>query len=258
MNFRSIISSSFLSLLFGALAVCLIAHSPAAGIVGDAVIADPDVARPVVLVESVEGACSGVAVAPDLVLTAAHCVRSSGAYAVSGSWEPSPRKAWAVQVFPHRSYSAIPQIGAEPRIGADLALLKFSLEINPYPAVLSAKDAVWIADRFVVVGFGRTSLGADKPSREPHSATLVLLSGIPNAQRLVLADPATYGKRPGLGSCNGDSGAPAFEGTTGRLALIGIVTSGDCGPTTEALVLAPHIQWILDTATLVGLTVVQL
>jgi hypothetical protein len=258
MKLGHVVLSQTPPLLVGALVCWLFALRPAAGIVGDAATADPAVAGPVVLVVSPEGACSGVAVAPDLVLTAAHCVRSRRAYAVSAPWEPSPRRAWALQVVLHRSYSAKPQIGAEPQIGEDLALLKLSLEINPSPAVLSAKDAIWNSNRFVVVGFGRTASGDDRPNREPHSATLVLLSGIPNARRLVLADPATYGKGLGLGACYGDSGGPVFEDSSGRLGLIGIVTSGHCGSITQALVLEPHVQWIVDTATIMGSAVVQL
>jgi hypothetical protein len=140
----------------------------------------------------------------------------------------------------------------------DLALLKLSEEISQHPATLSGRDAVWIAEKYVIVGFGRTANGAAGPTQEARSATLVLLSGIPNEQTLILADPATYGKSPGLGACNGDSGGPVFEGSSGRLALIGIVTSGHCGVTTQAVVLAPHIQWILDTATILGSTVAHL
>ncbi len=260
MNLKLIVLSRAPRLLVGTFFCWLLTLWPAAGIVGGAPSADAALAKSVVLVVSAEGACSGVAIASDLVLTAAHCIRSRGAYVVSALWESSPRTAWALQVVPHRSYSVMPRIDAEPQIGQDLALLKLALEINPSPAVLSAKDAARLAEQFVVVGFGRTASGVGQQTREPHSATLVLQSGIPNAQRLVLADPATYGKTPGLGACYGDSGAPVFEGSSGKLALIGIVISGSgpCGSTTEALVLEPLMQWIVDTAAIMGSKIVQL
>ncbi len=245
-------------LLIGGFISCVSALAPASGIVGGAPVADPATSGAVVLVASPSGACSGVAIAPDLVLTAAHCIGSGRPYAISAPGEPTTKKAWALQIFRHRTYSAAPRIDAEPRIGADLALLKLAADISPAPVVLSAKDAVQIADRFVIIGFGRIDSGGGGPVMMPRSATLVLQSGLSDGRTLVLADPATYGKSPGLGSCYGDSGGPVFEGTSGKLALIGIVTSGKCGLSTIALVLEPYIQWIFDTATIVGSTVVQL
>jgi hypothetical protein len=238
---KGVISFWLTPSLVGAL-VWVLVPAPATGNVGGAAAADPAQARAVVMVASADGGCSGVAIAPDLVLTAAHCVRSGPTGVISVPGEAQSKKAWALEVFRHRNYGEVPQIGA------DLALLKLAVEITPSPAVLSAKDAVQIADHFVIIGFGRTDLSVSGPAGAPRSATLVLQSGIPNTRRLILADPATYGKTSGLGACNGDSGGPVFEGTSGRLALIGIMTSGKCGLSTVALVLEPYLQWIFDTA----------
>ena len=41
-------------------------------------------------------------------------------------------------------------------------------------------------------------------------ATLAV-TGKPGSLQIRLFDPATRNKRPGLGGCTGDSGAPAFE-----------------------------------------------
>ncbi|MET0537314.1 MAG: trypsin-like serine protease, partial [Xanthobacteraceae bacterium] len=53
---------------------------PAAAMVGGARPADRTVARHVVLVMGEHSLCSGVAIASDLVLTAAHCVLQNGKY----------------------------------------------------------------------------------------------------------------------------------------------------------------------------------
>ena len=61
--------------------VCLaLTAAPAAAIVGGGPAADPAVAPHVVMISGTAGVCSGVAVAPDLVLTAAHCVAKNGNY----------------------------------------------------------------------------------------------------------------------------------------------------------------------------------
>src|SRR5262249_8366512 len=54
--------------------------APAAAIVGGAPFADLAIARHVVLIVGEHNLCTGVAIAPDLVLTAAHCVLSNGKY----------------------------------------------------------------------------------------------------------------------------------------------------------------------------------
>src|SRR5688572_20253147 len=61
-----------------ALTWLLVMLAPAAAIVGGAPPADESVARHVVMVSGSAGVCSGVAIAPDLVLTAAHCTVRSG------------------------------------------------------------------------------------------------------------------------------------------------------------------------------------
>ena len=54
---------------------------PAAdAMVGGAQLAAQAIARHVVLIVSANGACTGVAIAPDLVLTAAHCVQKGGKF----------------------------------------------------------------------------------------------------------------------------------------------------------------------------------
>src|SRR5215831_14935656 len=95
-----------------------------------------------------------------------------------------------------------------------------------FPAPLSDKEAIWKAKQFVVAGFGLTEPLGKLPRADwnAHAATLVL-SGLPSAQTLELVDSSTRGRTLGFGACYGDSGAPVFEETGGRLALIGIVTA---------------------------------
>src|SRR5262245_58198407 len=63
-----------------ALAGLALAVAPASAMVGGAPLADQSLARHVVLIVGGQSLCSGVAIAPDLVLTAAHCVSGNGRY----------------------------------------------------------------------------------------------------------------------------------------------------------------------------------
>ena len=64
----------------GALACLVLPAAPAAAIVGGAPFADRAIARHVVLIVGGHSLCSGVAIAADLVLTAAHCVTANAKY----------------------------------------------------------------------------------------------------------------------------------------------------------------------------------
>ena len=74
------LSESAASRALIALAGLALAVAPASAMVGGAPLADQSLARHVVLIVGGQSLCSGVAIAPDLVLTAAHCVSNSGKY----------------------------------------------------------------------------------------------------------------------------------------------------------------------------------
>src|SRR5258708_27525692 len=101
-----------------ALAAFLCASAPAAGIVGDAPSAEWTIARPTVMVFSSDGACSSVVLAQDFVLTAAHCVTSTGPFKIVGHLAAVPYQL-----------ADVTEIATHPQFSwptADLALLKLS------------------------------------------------------------------------------------------------------------------------------------
>jgi hypothetical protein len=237
---------------FALVAAVLAPSLPVAAMVGGAPLAKEDIARHVVLIVGGHSLCSGVAIAPDLVLTAAHCVLENGKYRMVAFDGERPSVKDVAKVAPHPQFS--PSIDAP-----DLALVKLAAPPTPNlaPALFSERRAPpSVGDRFVVAGFGVASQGERRTAGKLRAATLVATAR-PSSQQLSLVDPAKLGERAGLGVCNGDSGGPVFDERDH--ALVGIVswsgrTDGEpvCGFVSGVIPLARYRYWILDTAEKLG------
>jgi hypothetical protein len=243
-----------------ALACLLILSVSAAAMVGGAPPAPDDIARHIVLIVGSRGnSCTGVAVARDLVLTVAHCVLPGADYKLvdhDAARRPILKDATAVVRHPQFDLNAM----LAHRATADVALIRLA---EPLPAgiasaVLGARVPATPGESFTVAGFGVTVRGDGRTGGTVRAAQLVA-TGRPGSLQLRLVDPATRNERPGLGACTGDSGAPVFEETGGRLMVVGVVSwstgaknSGGCGGLTGVTPLARYRDWIVDTARKLG------
>src|SRR5947209_9552526 len=235
----------------GALACLVLPAVPAAAIVGGAPFADRAIARHVVLIVGGHSLCTGVWIAPDLVLTAAHCVLSNGKYRLLAFEGRRPVVKDVASVAPHPQFS--------PRADApDLACVKrVPPPPNLAPAPFSGRRAPpLVGDRFIVAGFGVGVQGDRKTAGKLRAVTLVATDR-PSSQQLSLIDPQKLGESAGLGVCNGDSGGPVFDERD--RALVGIVswsarTDGEpvCGFVSGVIPLARYRYWILETAARLG------
>lgn len=220
--------------------------------VGGAPLADQALARYVVLIVGGQSLCSGVAIAPDLVLTAAHCVLSNGKYRLVAFEGRQPTVREVASVAPHPQFS--PAADAP-----DLAVVKLARPPAPNlaPAALSDRRAPpSVGDRFIVAGFGVSVQGDRRTAGKLRAVTLVATDR-PSSQQLVLVDPQRLGETSGLGVCNGDSGGPVFDARD--RTLFGIVSwsaRGDgepvCGFVSGVIPLARYRYWISDTAAKLG------
>jgi trypsin len=231
--------------------------APAAAMVGGAPTA-PKFAHAVVMLAGPRGFCSGVAVARDLVLTAAHCVSPGADYKLvvfDAPGKPSLKSIATIARHPQFDAEAV----RRHRVTADVALLKFAEAVSSAPVPLGpAGIKVAAGDPFLVAGYGLATPGDGRSGGTVRTATLVA-TGQPGSLQIRLMDPATRNERAGLGACVGDSGGPVFTNADGALAVIGVVSwstgpknSDGCGGLTGVTPLTRYQSWLVEQAKRMG------
>ena len=224
---------------------------PATALVGGAQPADAAVARHVVQILGGQSLCTGVAIAPDLVLTAAHCVLDGKVRIVTTEGRATISREVA-------GVAAHPQFSSRTD-APDIAMLKIGATATSRltPAALSERRAPpSVGDRFIVAGYGVAVQGDRKSAGKLRAATLVATDR-PNSQLLSLIDPRKLGEKAGLGVCHGDSGGPVLD--ENDRTLVGIIswsagTQGEptCGFVSGVIPLARYRYWLEDTAAKLG------
>ena len=242
-----------------ALTCALVTSLPVAAMVGGAQPTTEGAGRAVVMLTGSRGTfCSGVALARDLVLTAAHCVLPGATYKFidfDAARQPVLKDIADIARHPDFDVNAV----LRHRVTADVALLKLAAPVKVAPALLGpAGGAVAVGDRFVVAGYGVAVRGDGTSGGTVRAATLVA-TGQPGTLQIRLADPATKGERGGLGACTGDSGAPVLREIGGALAVVGVVSwstgpalSDGCGGLTGVTPLTRYRAWIVEQARKMG------
>jgi hypothetical protein len=192
--------------------------------------------------------CSGIALAPELVATAAHClshtvpgdVRCSpsgelespdGAGSVLAPLDPAQIEVY-VGALPGASPAAVGRqifsTGTTSLCRNDLAFLRLDRPLGAF-APLRAKGGVRVGERVSVIGYGATG---DPEARGRHRIDRVRILDVGPESALdppTTALPRTFAT--GLSTCGGDSGGPALSS---QAALVGIssLTFGSCTAST--------------------------
>jgi hypothetical protein len=241
----------------------LLAPLPAAAMVGGAAPATPAIARHVVLIVGSHGTfCTGVAIARDLVLTAAHCTLPGAEYKLmefDAAHQPVLKDVADIARHPQFDLNTL----LAHRATADVSLMRLAAPLGAahVPAPLATPSrAVAPGDGFTVAGYGVAVRGDGKSGGTIRVAALVA-TGQPGTLQIRLVDPVTKDERAGLGACTGDSGAPVFAGDGEKPGVAGVVSwstgpklADGCGGLTGVTPLVRYRDWIVDTARRMGAT----
>jgi hypothetical protein len=233
------------------------ANAPPDGILADDV--DPprgvpdDGAHPGVVAIAVgtSGLCSGALVAPDVVLTARHCVsmtetvvtcpRAAGDEQITGDRPAATLHILVGESVETASWrasgSALVLPPADGLCDADIALILLDTPIDGVPTLGVRGTLAAKGERVTAVGFGRARDGATPGVKLVRDHVLVREAG--NGEFTV-----------GEATCQGDSGGPALDQATGE--IVGVVSRGGAtcdGPSAHNIYTqAPAYRGLIDDA----------
>jgi secreted trypsin-like serine protease len=236
-----------------AVAVFIVFLSPVSAyalVGGAAEVRAPEMQPVVMLVGSHGNFCTGSLIAPDLILTAAHCVQPGADYKIfEMGADRQPMFTDIVSIARHPRFNLKTMLAH--RATADVALLKLPKKLSARPALLlPTRGRVAVGERFIVRGYGVAVQGDGNSAGRLREAILSATNEPGNLQ-LRLVDPKSSGTRPGLGACTGDSGAPVYQETPSGLAIYGVASwstgpngEGGCGGLTGVTPLELYRPWI--------------
>jgi hypothetical protein len=190
------------------------------------------------------GFCSGIVVARDAILTAAHCLASPQdmrVYFRDQAGAPVLTEVAATAAHPLFRVDAV----KTRKRSIDLALLHTASPLPDrfHPAVLDSGTALSVGSRVRVAGFGVTREGVGATAGKLRTGLLEVRE--PVSSILLWADDPAHA---GTGACTGDSGGPVFaEASDVVIAVIDWAAgagSRHCGALTQAALVAPQRDWI--------------
>lgn len=210
--------------------------------------------------------CSGIILAKDLVLTAAHCFNDPKrkAYILFNTFynahlDPKQQSLFKVRrVAIHAKYSQeqsdaydksireankIEQVlnPGKPLDDLALAYIEDKIPEGYEPAMIADRSTDLTSGKITTAGYGCTTTLCRDKNNALHKSTLRFVKIFAEAQMVLMS---ANGKR---GSCTGDSGGPDFIDQGTSLKVFAMVSTGpascEAGISVDTLI-APYREWI--------------
>jgi secreted trypsin-like serine protease len=209
-------------------------------------LADLTVQRYTVSIHNGKSRCTGVVLAQNIVLTAAHCVGGNDLLWIAGD------PGWGSLTTPPVILSHVSEVIQHPRYDShlsgspDLAILKLGRPLpDRFTPVFLDPRLPGNGDDLIAAGYG---MGSDK---DPKAGTILRMV----LQRVSMRY-STYltltsvSAADSAGAAPGDSGGPVFT-YRGMYALVAIMV-GHSSRYTMAVTIASNYEWIKDTIAKLG------
>ncbi len=173
------------------------------------------------------GACTGTLIAPDVVLTAGHCIDIEPREVITHTDDYGERRGDRIRVKWAQAYPRW-----EDRF--DVGVLMLDHVARPAPRAIAsachANSALAAGTPLRVVGFGLTTPDAHDTNTAKHQATIPVLDPFCETAPGCGAGAAPRGEFAaggrGTDSCFGDSGGPALLDTPDGPVVVGVVSRG--------------------------------
>jgi secreted trypsin-like serine protease len=181
----------------------------------------------VVAVLARDAMCSGTLIAPDVVLTAGHCIDTDPVEVVVGSVDLAKPDGTAIRVK-----KAIAYPDWEHTYDVGVLVLEDDAPAAPraIARACTAKEHLVSGAKVRVVGFGLTRKDGTGDNTRLHQALLPVddasCTQDPACETAVAPDGEFTAGGGGVDACFGDSGGPIYVTTTHGPALIGVVSRG--------------------------------
>ncbi|MDQ3295527.1 MAG: serine protease [Myxococcota bacterium] len=174
-----------------------------------------------------DGFCTGTLIAPDVVLTAGHCIDAGPLEVIVDTIDHGRAGGQRIRVAWARAYPNWPR-----RYDIGVLMLDEPARAKPrkVTSACTARELLVRGRRVEIVGFGlATAQGLDSNTRL-HQATVPVTDPTCTLDPACEPSVAPHGEfmagGHGADSCFGDSGGPVYVATNEGMSLIGVVSRG--------------------------------